>query len=200
MMLGPATVATSAPHRHCTSWVRLSCSEFQGQRHLPQTGHVLVRDRPERRTRRCGVRSKEIGMVPRVDTLRAVLQLDILFDRELLNQREIPARLSVPSDTAEAERGNANVIGERLGGVTIESGVYIEPLIRSALVLRQPDIVRIAREQRPHVAESERWAALPLHHCVQLPAAHKEVDRLRQVVAELFSLSEGQIPNSGYDQ
>src|SRR4051794_20366477 len=130
-------------------------------------------------------------MVPGVNALGAVLHLNLFPDHKALDQREIPACLAIATDAAEAERRYADVARERLRRVAIESGVHIEPVVRAALILRQDHVVRIAAEQSPHVAESERRPALALHHSVQLPSAQDEVERPCHVGAEPLSSAEG---------
>src|SRR5689334_17510633 len=112
-------------------------------------------------------------MVQRVQTLGSILHFDAFGNRQVLDERKVPARLTVASNPAETQRRDANVAGERLRRVAIEAA-HVEPVIDAALVLRQHDIVRIAREQCPDIAETKRRPTLALHYAVQLPSARNE--------------------------
>src|SRR2546421_7678743 len=102
-------------------------------------------------------------MVPRIQDLGAILHLQPLLDLEILDRREIPARLAIRPDSTEPKRREADVARQLLRRVLVESGIGVEPSVHVALVFWQVHIVRISGEQRPDVAKAQRRAALPLY-------------------------------------
>lgn len=172
---------------------QLSVGDFQ--RELPASGGGLrTGDTSEVGVCRAGIGCAEIDVVERVESFSAKTGVDAFGDREFFAERKIPALLVVAAQAIEPQRKGAQVAGQLLRRIFIESGVGVEPAVYITCVFGQGDVFDVAREN--HIAKPNRRAGLTLHHIRDLPPANNSVSPARQIVGKFTAFAEGQFDNT----
>ena len=159
-------------------------------RYIVLSGHL-----PERAAGRSRVRVGKVHLVQRIEGLKTKLQLHILSDRRVLDQRGVPGIVRIAANSAESRGKGDQVVGELLRGIPIEA-TGVEPLVDFvAVVAGDRDLGERARNDG--VAESQRYAALIGVDGCDLPVTQQDVGQAVHVREKVSASSEREFVNAG---
>lgn len=129
-------------------------------------------------------------MVHRVLSFRPQLQSETFPQPECFESGHVKVVHTRVADTRETQRERTDIRDQLLGGVALEAGVDIEPLLHAALIARQRNVLDIASED--DVAPIEGSAAAGHVNTLYRPAAEDMVDHAGRAGQPAPPLAEGQ--------
>src|SRR3954447_6559367 len=119
-------------------------SKFQSK--LPRPRRSLAADHAERCCRRIRARIPQIRVIERVEAFRTELHAHPFFDGEILDQREVPARLSRAANAAEPEWKRAKVVCQLVSGVEFKTGIPVQPSVHVLHITRKRNVMQVPVE------------------------------------------------------